>query len=90
MRSLLVVVALGLATGFGGRAAAGDLVPGGWLQPVPIPKAAPVPEVPPQPLAAGPAPIRPAPVAHPRIRRPVSRPRHPAERTPPENGQVRF
>jgi hypothetical protein len=82
-----------LSLGLGRPGNAADLVPGGWLKPIPIPEPAPITE-PPVSVAPPQIPMQSRPlvgrVVHhkPIPRRPVQ-PHQPAE-APLPNGQVRF
>jgi hypothetical protein len=92
VRTLVIATAIGLAaaTFIAARTASADnLVPGGWLQPIQLPKASP----PPPPPAAEPAVHEPAP----QLRRPIVRSRIKERRPPtpnpeatPSDGKVRF
>jgi hypothetical protein len=80
-RTAVIVAALGLTFG-GPGAMAGTLVPGGWLEPIHIPKAPP-------PIAQPPAARPPAERV---VRRPVRQRRPPGrpQPAPPPDGKVRF
>jgi hypothetical protein len=85
MRRLFVIVAaIGIAgIAWCGRSALADkLVPGGWLEPVQVPKP------PPPPPAASPADAAPHRVEHRRARARERRP--PPQVAPVSQGQVRF
>jgi hypothetical protein len=90
MRSLLIsAITLALATPvLADRAAAGDLVPGGWLMPPRVPvQAAPPPPMPPPPPPMMPAPVVRRSAAPPQPTRPVNQRQAPR---PPSDGRVQF
>jgi len=80
-------IGIGIAACAGIKASADNLVPGGWLQPIQLPKPPPPPPSPPV-LNQAAVPVAPHRIAHRRERVRVRR--APREATPPSDNRVRF
>jgi hypothetical protein len=90
MLVIIAATALGAASPFAGAAASADtLVPGGWLQPIQLPKPPP-PSAAAGPTAAAPepAPVERRPIVRSRVK--VHRPAAPSAEEPASDGKIHF